>query len=249
MVAVYPSKPPPSLPHPDICPRDDTVRKLAALLDDMLVVHVRGTPSSGKTTLAGLLYHHYVRLDQPVVFITGWEHVIDPIENLVALCRNRGYEDINQANLLASEFVFIIDEAQESYRDRDLWLGIIKTHSGRMWGARICLFSSYGSPIHGNPRRSPNTTPVHLGQSQRVSIKPSHIPDSPDFGLFFSRDEFKDVLDRICSHPTLSFRMESTARAYLYSMTNGHPGAVSTLTSYIYEVCKDFLRVALDVTN
>jgi hypothetical protein len=64
--------------------------------------------------LAGLLYHHYVQLDQPVVFITGWEHVIDPIENLVTLCRNRGYEDINQAKLLASKVVFIIDKAQES---------------------------------------------------------------------------------------------------------------------------------------
>jgi hypothetical protein len=57
---VYPSNPPPLLLHSDICPRDDAICKLAALLDDMLVVHVRGTPSSGKTTLTGLLYHHYV---------------------------------------------------------------------------------------------------------------------------------------------------------------------------------------------
>ena len=47
---------------PDISPRTETVSKLARLLDYFYVVHVRGAPSSGKTTLAGLLLKYYLTL-------------------------------------------------------------------------------------------------------------------------------------------------------------------------------------------
>lgn len=45
--------------EPRVCPRERTVSKLAAILDDVNIVLVRGTPASGKTYLSKLLRDHY----------------------------------------------------------------------------------------------------------------------------------------------------------------------------------------------
>ncbi|OQE22127.1 hypothetical protein PENFLA_c013G03353 [Penicillium flavigenum] len=36
-----------------------------------------------------------------------------------------------------------------SYGDDGLWLGLIKSQSGRCYGPRIAVFSYYGSPTEG----------------------------------------------------------------------------------------------------
>lgn len=171
------------------------------------------------------------------MFMTGWYDVPDPREHLVRQCGAAGYHHISRDNFLDTNIVFILDEAQQSYCDYALWLGIIKSQSGRAWGPRMCLFASYGSPTSGPPEYPHGSTPVHLGPSQRVALTKSHIPGSPDVCLFYTENEFHDVLNRLCSRPTMIFHMESAARAYLYSMTNGHPGAVEALVSHVFEVC------------
>src|SRR3954447_10930048 len=81
-------QPPKSLEDdPYICPRTDTVKKLATILDEKRVVHVRGTPSSGKTTLAYLLWEYYDKRRECVVLLTGWHNVSDPRTHLVDKCR------------------------------------------------------------------------------------------------------------------------------------------------------------------
>ena len=169
--------------------------------------------------------------------MTGWYDVPDPREHLVRQCGAAGYHHISRVNFVDTNIVFILDEAQQSYCDYALWLGIIKSQSGRAWGPRMCLFASYGSPTSGPPEYPHGSTPVHLGPSQRVALTKSHIPGSPDVCLFYTENEFHDVLNRLCSRPTMIFHMESAARAYLYSMTNGHPGAVEALVSHVFEVC------------
>ena len=92
--------PPPSLENnPHICPRTDTVKKLAALLDEKRVVHVRGTPSSGKTTLAILLWEYYHKRRERVVFFDGWHNVSNPRIHLVDECRARGYSGVEPLQL------------------------------------------------------------------------------------------------------------------------------------------------------
>src|SRR3954452_22274085 len=76
--------PPPSLEDiPYRCPRTDTVKKLAAVLDEKRVDHVRGTPSSGKTTLAILLSEYYHKRREPVVFLNSWHNISDAGIHLV----------------------------------------------------------------------------------------------------------------------------------------------------------------------
>ncbi|OCK93221.1 uncharacterized protein K441DRAFT_567338, partial [Cenococcum geophilum 1.58] len=53
------------------CPRTNTIKKLATILDERRVVYVRGTPSSRKTTLAHLLFNYYNRRKEPIVFLNG----------------------------------------------------------------------------------------------------------------------------------------------------------------------------------
>jgi len=69
---------------PDICRRTDTVQKIAELLAEKGVVHVRGTPSSGKTTLALLLKGYYTKRKEAVVFVNGWHNVGDPTAYLIS---------------------------------------------------------------------------------------------------------------------------------------------------------------------
>ena len=219
---------------PYICPRTDTVEKLAELLDKKRVVHVRGTPCSGKTTLAMLLWDYYRERGERVVFLNGWHNVRNPRIHLVDECNAYGYYGVEPHTLTKANVVFIFDEAQQSYDNGDLWSGIIKTQSGSHAGPKICLFSSYGSPATGPTDHPSKTTPIHIGPSQRISITASRFAS---VCLFYSREEFEDVVNRRCSNPTSKFELDPAAREYLYSITNGHPGATDALLDFIFMVC------------
>ena len=220
-----------------ICPRTDTVERLAKILNEERVVHVRGTPSSGKTTLAHLLRSYYKKRREPVVYLNGWHDVSNPTTYLISKCEALGYSGIEDHTLLYTNVVFIFDEAQQSYNDLDLWLGIIKTQSGGRGGPKICLFSSYGSPATGPTKYPLGSTPIHFGAQQRISIVPSSFAKNGPVCLFYSQQEFEDVVSRTCSNPTGTFTLEPAACEYLYSITNGHPGATSALLTFIFSVC------------
>jgi hypothetical protein len=223
--------------NPYICPRTNTVQKIAKILADKGVVHVRGTPSSGKTTLAHLLKEYYIKHKEAVVFLTGWYNVGDPTNYLISQCVASGYDRIEPWQFLHAKVVFLLDEAQQCYHDWDLWIGIIKMQSGNAAGPKFCLFSSYGSPTTGPTEYPVRTTPHQFGPSQRVSIIASPFAENGDVCLFYSREEFEDVVSRTCSNPASMFVLDYNAREYLYSITNGHPGATNALVKFIYMVC------------
>ncbi|KAL1968867.1 hypothetical protein VTN77DRAFT_1228 [Rasamsonia byssochlamydoides] len=221
---------------PIICPRAATVRKLALMLDEKRVIHVRGTPSSGKTVLANLLWHYYRNRREPVVLLHQWHNVKNPMRHLVEKCHENGYTSVQLETFSGSEVVFLLDEAQQSYGDLDLWLGIIKTHSGRICGPKFCLFTSYGSPTSGPAQYPIGTTPVRFSRTQRVSITASLFAADETVSLFYTPEEFEDVVQRFCLYPTHAFTLTPDARNYLYTVTNGHPGATDALLKYFFSV-------------
>lgn len=202
------------------------------------MIHIRGTPSSGKTTLALLLLDHYKYRNEPVVLIDGWHNVSDPTTHLVEQSILSGYTGMTTSNLRNLDIVFLFDEAQQSYQDSRLWLGIIKAQSLRPSGPKICLFSSYGSPATGPTQYPHGSTPIHFGAEQRVSISVSSIPRAPSICLFYNEEEFSEVVRLRCAGSTHNFAMDPTAIEYLYLITNGHPGAVTSLLGYLFSVCK-----------
>lgn len=169
--------------YPAISPRTKTVETLARILDEDSVVHVRGTPSSGKTTLARLLYDYYEDRGEPVVSIDGWHNIADPATHLANLCAIAGYDEVKPSNLLSMDLVFLFDEAQQSYQDLKLWLGIIKTQSCSTSGPKICLFSSYGSPATGPTQYPHGSTPFTL-VPHSVSLSACHV--TPLLPIFVS---------------------------------------------------------------
>lgn len=75
-----------------------------------------------------------------MVLIDGWHNIPSPTAHLVNLCVDSRYGGVNSDNLLEKDLVFLFDEAQQSYSDLKLWLGILKTQSCSTSGPRICLF-------------------------------------------------------------------------------------------------------------
>ena len=57
------------------------------ILDERRVVHVRGTPASGKTTLALLLLWHYKKRGERVIFLNGWQMLA--IRGIISLANAR----------------------------------------------------------------------------------------------------------------------------------------------------------------
>lgn len=80
-----------------------------------------------------------------------------------------------------TDIVWIFDEAQLTYEDTGIWLSFVKYQQGHMGGARICAFSSYGSPSTGPEQYSySHGSPLaELGPQHRVSIMPSKLPFAP----------------------------------------------------------------------
>jgi hypothetical protein len=108
---------------------------------------------------------------------------------LAKQCKENGLV-VKACDIPLFDIIFLIDEAQLSYGDDSgLWSKLIKDQLGRHSGPKLCLFSSYGS-INGGTDQSP--TPYTLGDAHRVSLMP--FKEGPDFGLFYTRTEFDDVI-------------------------------------------------------
>ena len=60
-------------------------------MDDIKIVHVRGTPATGKTCLSELLRHYYRDKGRKVFLTTKWEdlNLEDPWDSLIDLVKNR----------------------------------------------------------------------------------------------------------------------------------------------------------------
>ena len=133
-----------------------------------------------------------------------------------------------------------MDEAQKTYSDTVLWNTIFKARqkSFYIYNFRLCLFCSYGSPGTGSDQTF--FTPVPLFNKQRISLTPQSQPGSPSIGLFYSKEEFKDVVSRFIrflSKQKEKFNFDEGALDYIFVLSGGHPGAVESLVNVIFEVC------------
>ena len=157
---------------------------------------------------------------------------------LAEKCEKEGYFGIQLDFFSAANIIFIIDEAQQTYSDMSLW-DFFKEMIGRHKGPKFCLFSSYGSPSQGmvTTAEAGSYTPPYLGPKKRVSLTRSIVKDSPDICLFYSDLEFEDVVERFCKNPATRLKMDKAAQTYLFTITNGHPGAVASMLDYIFKVC------------
>src|SRR5205809_5967703 len=115
--AFMPQAPQPASLDPKICPRQNTTKRLAEILDEEWVIHVRGTPSSGKTTLAKLLRDYCELRRERAVYLPGWVKDNGGVRHLLLECEKSGFRGITDRNLFSQNLIFILDEAQDTYHD------------------------------------------------------------------------------------------------------------------------------------
>lgn len=219
----------------EIIYRKNTVETLTRMMTDHCAIYVRGTPTSGKTTLAIQLQRYFLWRQKRAVIINGWPRIEDPVAYILSECLKAGYH-ITEIELPSSNIILIFDEAQQTCLDSELWMGLIKSRSGSLTGLRICLIASHGSPDSGSPDHAALTTPIRFGNEQRVSIVPSNLDHPPQIGLFYSKGEYLEALQKRCTIPTSVFDMDTDAKEYIFAVTRGHPGATHALWDYVYKV-------------
>lgn len=157
------------------------------------MVHIRGTPAAGKSTLAYLLAR-YVSTVEPhiAIYNLSWPLSFTRLtesSHYHLLLNDIAGRPPECDDWLSMNCLLIIDEAQSSYKYSSLCNDLIKfLECG--WGLRVALFSSYGS-ASALVKEASTSTPLKLKAAQRVSLKPS--TENPDLCLLLNREEFQDV--------------------------------------------------------
>ncbi|KAL4937462.1 hypothetical protein BDV06DRAFT_215887 [Aspergillus oleicola] len=233
---------------PTRCRRNCTVSELATALDDQDVIHVRGTPASGKTMLSELLRDYYLENNRKVFLLEYWKpldicHGHDAWTEFSLRLQHR-YPGYHSTEYFASKNVILVDEAQGSYADIGFWNTVIKDRRSSLGhDIKICLFSSYGSPWTGLDSNKVVFTPATFGPRQRVTLTPQPNERAPKIGLFFTEEEFDQAVDLLTTRQyEEKFDIDVEARRYLFALTDGHPGAVASLVSFIHYIHYHNLR-------
>jgi hypothetical protein len=215
------------------------VSSLAKTLDLRRIVHIRGTPASGKSILSLLLRDYYLKNKSMAFRLSGWKINLnpDPWRNFACNLR-RSYPEVkNDIAFFADNNVIIMDEAQSTYSDTRFWDDIVKQVQGlTTYNIKLCFLSSYGSPSTGLPYNpADHSAPVSFGPNQCISLTPTlELP----IGLFYNADEFDEAVAKLCSRePVQKYAIDRAAQEYIFNFTGGHPGGVTSVVEYIFEVC------------
>ena len=94
------------LPSASISRRQRVVEALGYLLDTLRVVHVRGTPSSGKTTLADLTHKYLQSRRERVFLVKNFDEAAQPVSLPSSMI------GVHPVSLAHTPCTVVFDEAQ-----------------------------------------------------------------------------------------------------------------------------------------
>lgn len=197
------------------------------------IIHIRGTPASGKTTLATLV-ELYLGLHFPnhkITFSRQW-----PSEKMSHLESEKYLEGLLKGSYMdimtSQDRVLLLDEAQTSYHDMFFWNTFLKGIH-RLSGPYVMLFSSYGNPSQFPLGLDVAGTPAAFAQGQRISLRWESADNFPAVGLLLSDEEANDVINRSAQGNQDRQIYTDGLKEDLYSFTEGHVGALSAMSSVI----------------
>jgi hypothetical protein len=180
-------------------------------------LQVRGTPASGKPTLAKLLGRH-IRVQEPNVHVIWVGSRVDD----VAECGGwYSYLEKRKGWIPGEDTVFIFDEAQLTYKDGALWNELFKCMHDYP-DRRVIAFASYGSPsslidIQG--------TPIFVSSMARISLLPTaHEDNLPAAGLLFTPAEFNELVSK--QYSDSEYHFHPSFLDMVFEITDGHVGAM-----------------------
>ncbi|TDL13463.1 hypothetical protein BD410DRAFT_797614 [Rickenella mellea] len=196
-------------------PRTDTVSGLYKKLKRYKYIQVRGTPASGKTTLAEIL-HGYIMEVEPfpkplVVYLRAW-----PPNDQVAYGNWEPWLFATHSYAFQPGSVLIVDEAQTSYHERSFWMKLKTIDESSP--CSVITFAGYGS---AGQDLDHDTTPLRIRPLQHISLFATDNGDGLSVGLLLSRPDFDAFVNKFYrDHP-----FDSSFLDAVYGMTNGHVGA------------------------
>lgn len=107
-------------------PRSSLVAGIIAAARKEHIIQVRGTPASGKTVLSRLVANELFRMNEQVFYIDGWKgDVVEKAGGWSSYLESQtGVEGTDWSQHSAW---LLLDEAQQSYSDEDLYSGFFKS--------------------------------------------------------------------------------------------------------------------------
>lgn len=216
-----------------LCKRAVTVSKLATLTSVTRLVHVRGSPRGGKTTLALLLATYFLRNNTPAALVASWPVGRKGDDVLIEAARGAGYPIGSRSELMATDIVFIIDDAETSYKDEEFWEQTVKSQTGAAQGPRFCVFTSAAHCPPGSPLES--LLPEH-----RVPIFTCRLGAHRPAALYFSREEFSEALNKLSLRLGEKLLLTNCAKRYLWLLSFGHPGVLRSVVDTLRHVAAPF---------
>ncbi|KAL9109588.1 MAG: hypothetical protein Q9227_005768 [Pyrenula ochraceoflavens] len=162
-----------------VCHRSDLVHSILQLVRTTRVVVIRATPQVGKTTLLRLLGRHilYEEKDLEPFFIL-WkrrdmrDHF--PYQQYLEQEKSRWqeYNAEHRPHKPNATTIYLIDEAQDSYEDEQLWTQTLKNHNTgqQPMFVLVCLYGAVGL----SHMREPNieSQALLMDRHQRVDLRP-----------------------------------------------------------------------------
>ena len=189
---------------------------------------MRGTPASGKTTLANLL-QHYIAKQEPdalVVLVPSWrtQDQLDQMGGWRKWLADRWNAEDGS--------VLIVDEAQTSFRDISFWTHIKGINEN--WRYRVITFSTYGST--GSEDSTPTNHSPYLNQV--VGLHKIDHGDHMGAGLLLTEAEFNEfVKKRFIGHC-----FDEQFLLGIYELTGGHVGTCEDVLDVIQTHNVSFTR-------
>jgi hypothetical protein len=128
-------------------PREEMAREMWNTAKERRLLHIRGSPASGKTMLRVILANH-IHINDPsykVFHITSWDQngVVESGEYTRQLQSIAGIRYSVLANH-ATKVVILFDKSQDSYWDNQLWSDFLKSLAPGV-GPIVIMFASFGS--------------------------------------------------------------------------------------------------------
>lgn len=219
--------------------------ELIARVDYFHIVRVNGTPASGKTILMNLVANRLFELHgsaTPIFCITGWDRNISQIGWAAHLEQLTG---VNGRDWIDHEAYLLLDEAQMSHWDLQLWAELFKSIEP---GTKpyIVLFMSYGSPNRGfagfDPEHVP--TPMNFAPEQQISLQPQESVETRclgrlrwrPVGLLLDKDEAMEVVHRYALILCPSMAVTPDLKQGFFACSSGHVGLLIGLIRLLLEV-------------
>lgn len=225
---------------PVVSPR---VRLVNGIIDRAELYHmilVRGTPACGKTTIMRLVANELLARyseDIPLHIITGWNE-----EKVTRAGDWKNYlsqvTGIRGNSWPTSRAYLLLDEAQETYWDDNLWAEFFKDINPYPGAPRVILFASYGSPDRGNAGFNPEKyckTPMDFPPGALISMYAEEFydeqrgcDDQNRLGLLLNDEEATDVMNRYIS-TVGPLPLSKDLMDEFFLITNGHAGCLVAL--------------------